>query len=194
MTRTRRLVALAGVLVLVSGGAASAARPKPKPPLCKLVGDGTGDVKTNNESLDITGGDIATNAKTITAVIRVKKLTKEDLTSPTGRYFEVSFAYEGRGQQINAVIDPMGTIKWAGGLGTGHFDTNRNEVRIHMPVDALIGRPQLKAGALLTNLMVRTDLGNPVFAMPTTGLILGDSAPGTKPYPVHAASCVRVGA
>ena len=191
MTRTRRLAALAAVLVLATGGAATAARAKPRP-LCNLVTDPAGDTKTGNESLDVVSGDIATDGKTLTVAIRVKKLTAEDLTSPTGRFYELSFQYDGAGQQINAVIDHLGQ-KWANGKGTGKFDVARNEVRIHIPVDSLIGRPALRPGALLTNLLVRTDIGNPVVPIPTTAMALGDSAKGTKSYPINALSCVRPG-
>jgi len=194
MTRTRRLVAVAAVLVLASGSAAAAAKakPKPPPPLCNLVTDPSGEVRTGNESLDIVSGDIATDGKTLTVVVRVKKLTAEDLTSPTGRFYELSFNYNGAGQQINAVIGAAGN-KWANGKGSGTVDVAKNEVRIHIPIDSLIGRPALKPGALLTNLLVKTDIGNPAPPFPTTLLALGDSAQGTKSYPINAASCVKPG-
>lgn len=196
---TRIVVAIVASAALAAGtGAAEAARPKPKP-LCNLVTDDKADVATGNQSLDIVSGDLATNAKTITAVIRVAKLTAEDTMSPTGRYFEFAFTYEGSGYAIKALLTPTGNI-WADGKGTGVVDTAKNEVRISMPIDQLTGHPVFKPGALITDMLIRTDVGNPAIketpflALPLTFLYAGDKAPSTKKYPINAASCVRVGA
>jgi len=194
MTRTRALALAALLTVTVTGtGTALAAKPKPKPPLCNLITDKSGDVASGDQSLDVIGGDIATTPKLITAVVRFAKLSAQDLNAPSGRYIEFSFAYEGRGQSLSVYIPPTGDPTWGKG-GTGKIDLAKNEIRMHLPVENLIGRPALKQGAVLTDLLVRADLGNPAYPIPTSMLLAGDSASGTKPYPVHAPSCVRVGA
>lgn len=192
MNRMRSLAVVAAVLVAAGGATAEAAKAKPKP-LCNLVTDKSGDVVTGNATLDVIGGDIATTPKMVTTVIRFAKLSEQDLMSPTGRFYEFAFTYEGRGQSLTASFDPLGKPTWGKG-GKGVVDVAKNEIRIHLPVDNLTGRPALKPGAVFTNLLVRSDLGNPAYPIPTTLLLAGDSAQGTKPYPVHAASCVRVGA
>lgn len=193
MTRMRTLAVVAAVLVAAGGATAeAAAKARPKP-LCNLVTDKPGDVVTGNATLDVVGGDIATTPKALTAVIRFAKLSEQDLMSPSGRFYEFAFTYEGRGQSITATFDPLGKPTWGNG-GTGVVDVAKNEIRIHVPVDNLTGRPALKAGAAFTNLLVRADLGNPAYPIPTSLLLAGDSAAGTKPYPIHAASCVKVGA
>lgn len=192
MNRMRTLAVVAVVLV-AAGGAVAEARSKPKPPLCNLVTDNTGDVVTGNATLDIVGGDVATTPKMLTAVIRFAKLSEQDLMSPSGRFYEFGFTYEGRGQSITASFDPLGKPTWGSG-GTGVVDVAKNEIRIHVPVDNLTGRPALKPGAAFTNLLIRADLGNPAYPIPSSLLLAGDSAAGTKAYPVHASSCVKVGA
>jgi hypothetical protein len=193
------IAVVAATMVAAGAGAATAAaRPKPKP-LCNLVTDAKGDVSTGNASLDVVGGDIASTPKMITAVIRVAKLTTEDLTSPTGRYYEFAFSYEGRGYALKALVSPTKTI-WGDGKGTGAFDTVKNEVRISVPVDKMTGSPAFKPGAMLGDLLIRADVGNPAveqtpsLALPMTFLYAGDSATGAKKYPINAASCVKVGA
>jgi hypothetical protein len=192
MTRMRTLALAAAVLVSAAGTVAEAA-PKAPPKLCNLVTDAGGDVLTGNKTLDVVGGDIATNAKTVTAVIRFAKLSQQDLTSPTGRFYEFTFSYDGRGQSLSVTLDALGTPTWTQG-GTGVIDLAKNEIRMHLPVDNLIGRPVLKPNAPLADLLIRTDLGNPAVPFPSSFLLAGDTAKGTKAYPVNAPSCVKVGA
>lgn len=192
----KRTLALAAAVALAAGAggtAAAAPRPKPKPKLCNLVTDKAADVLTGNQSLDVVSGDIATNTKKITAVIRFTKLAQQDLTSPTGRLVEFTFAYEGRGQSLAVYLDPLGVPAWQNGA-EGKIDLAKNEIRITQAVDNLTGRPALKSGAAFTNLLIRADLGNPAYPIPSSFLLAGDSAPGTKPYPIHAPSCVVIGA
>ena len=193
MIPKRTLALVAAVALAAAGSGVAAAAPRSKPKLCNLVTDKGGDVTTGNQSLDVVSGDIATTPKLITAVIRFTKLAQQDLTSPTGRYLEFTFAYEGRGQSLAVYLDPTGAPTWQKGA-TGKIDLAKNEVRITLPVDNLTGRPTLKTGAVFTNLLIRTDIGNPAYPIPSSFLLAGDAATGTKPYPIHAPSCVVVGA
>src|SRR5436309_3219817 len=102
--RTRRSIAcvalLAVALTAPSAMAATKKKPAPKPkPVCHLIVDKASDSgpDTNaaggsaaassvyDSSLDIVGGDVASDGKTITAVIRVAKLTTSDSMAPLGR-------------------------------------------------------------------------------------------------------------
>lgn len=67
---------------------------------CNLLRDPSGDTQSvtpdNDAELDLVGGDIATNATTLTAVIRLATLTKEDVTEPAGRIYELDFTANGK--------------------------------------------------------------------------------------------------
>ena len=167
--RTALLVSLISVGT-VAGVAEAAPKPKPKPKPCKLVTDPANDTfaaryqETANElgapvpygpqedTLDILSVDIASNAKTLTAVIRVKKLGTA-ATSPGGISFDVNFTIpDGTAPlYLRAVAAAGATPTFEGGTktsavattvankladGTGVLDTKTNEIRIHVPIAA----------------------------------------------------------
>src|SRR5262245_27463636 len=97
--RTRRVIASITILTLAVGAptALGATKPKPKPkpkPVCNLVTDPAGDASLlagasgqgYDASLDIISADVASDGKTITAVVRVKTLAKpaNDTAAPLG--------------------------------------------------------------------------------------------------------------
>ena len=183
-----------------SADAAVKKKPTPKP-LCQLVTDPSGDVKTSDASIDLLSADVASNKDTITVVFRVAKLTADDTLAPTGRFYSLSFTTpDGLGNSITAQLTPTGNI-WNGGsppstsTGTGVVDVAKNEVRVSVPIDRLVGHPLFKPGTLLTNLVARADYGNPVLAAQTSLGLLGDvtTKENAKSYPIGAASCVAVG-
>ncbi|HEX8004146.1 MAG TPA: hypothetical protein VF519_15770 [Mycobacteriales bacterium] len=189
------LVAAAAVAIAAQSGAVAATRPKPKP-LCNLVTDKPGDLTTGTKSLDIVGADIVSDGKRLTVVVRLAKLAAvgSEPTSPTGGYFEFQFTHNGAGQKLFAQITAAGSKFGPGAGAKGAFDLARNEVRITVNANELFGSPVLRQGDLLTNFVVSTDIGNPVYDSGSTLYMAGDVANGYKPYPVGAASCVKLGA
>jgi len=105
---------------------------------CHLVTDATDDAKTpanaNDPSLDITSADIATNKKSMTAVIRVAKLTSSaDSQAPLGRSWQIKMAVPGAnaGQLILAVTDgPFGPRDGDGLGGTVKLDPATNSISV----------------------------------------------------------------
>jgi hypothetical protein len=194
--RVRPLLAAALAAPLAAHGAVAvaAARPKPKPPLCNLVTDTAGDVATGAQSLDIKSADVATDGRTVTGVIRLTKALKPttDSASPTGGFYSISFTYNALGYTLYAHITPKGE-EYGPGKGRGTYDLTKNEIRIHVSPGDMAGKPVFKPGALLTDLVVRTDVGDPAIPQGTTLYVAGDTATGNKPYPVGYPSCVKVG-
>ena len=94
--------ALAAALVAsvtAAGVAGAATKPKLKP-ACHLIADASGDApffgpSPSDDTLDITSGDIATNAKTLTGVVRVKNLTATSTSTYTGQTYYVQFSVPG---------------------------------------------------------------------------------------------------
>ena len=193
----RQTLAVSAALALAAAGAAHAAPARPKPkPVCNLVTDPANDTFTGAKSLDILSADVATDGKVVTGVIRFAKLVKptEEPASPTGGFYQLQFTYNGSGHVLTAHITPKGEEYGPTGKSTGKYDLAKNEVRIHVKATELAGSPVFKPGSLLTNFVVRTDIGNPTVPVGSTFQILGDSASGNKPYPVGYPSCVRPGA
>lgn len=193
---TRTTLAVSAALALAAAGAAQAApRPKPKPPLCNLVTDPAADVATGAKSLDIVSADVATDGRIVTGVIRLAKAAApgSDTSSPTGGFYQLQFTYNGTGHNLTAHVTPAGQVYGPDGKGKGTFDVAKNEVRIHVKPSDLAGAPVFKPGALLTNFVVRTDVGNPTLPVGSTFHLAGDTASGNKVYPVAHPSCVRPG-
>lgn len=194
---TRTTLATAVALGLAAAGAADAAPARAKPrPLCNLIVDAPNDVATGAKSLDVVSADVVTDGRVVTGVIRIAKLAApaSDPLSPTGGFFQLQFTYNGTGHVLTAHVTPAGEVYGPDGKGTGKFDTAKNEVRIHVKPADLAGGPVFKPGALLTDFVVRTDVGNPTVPVGTTFQAAGDTATGNKPYPVGHPSCVRPGA
>ena len=214
--RMRPIIVVSCVLAVATSGVAVAApktKPKPKPP-CNLVVDKANDLisagivdpslsaasRPYDPALDVVSADIANDANTVTAVIRVAKLTVGDPLAPTGRFYRLAYTMRstGQGGQLYVQVTPTGTL-WQQGAGTGVLDTARNEVRISVPISRLVGHPLFKPGDALEKIVVQTDLAIPAAPadLPTgigpTFQLLGDSANGPKPYPVGTPTCVKVG-
>ena len=207
-------LALAGAVGLgtvLAGGAVAA----PKP-VCNLVDDpkddtfllrtqdGVGAYGPQEDALDIVSADIATNAKTLTGVIRVKSLAAGPSTSPGGASYDINFTTPSSPSPlyVRAVVPRAGeptaeagsresfvitSISAPLGTGTVVVDKAKNEVRFSFPLDHFKAVGGLKRGAKLT------------FGDVTTGrsagsrAVFSDAASGSKSYTVGAPSCVPVG-
>ena len=212
MTSPARVV-LAGALgvsVLAAGGALAA----PPKPVCKLVEDAAGDTfllrsqdgagafGPQDDGMDIVSADLASNAKTLTGVIRVKKLGAS--TSPGGVSFDINFlsAASESPLYVRAVVPSSGTptaeagsresllvtsVSAPLGAGTVVVDQAKNEVRFSFPLSHFTPVGGLKAGSKLS------------FGDVTTGRAAGtravfaDVSTTAKTYTVGAPSCVVPG-
>ena len=208
--RTAAVLALAASVV--AGGAAVAA-PKAKP-ACNLftdqAGDGTGFLLTdqnylpNDPQLDILSGDVASDGKRITAVLRLSALDKTDSNAPTGRTYYVNFGIADVELNLSAAVDSDGATTFQAGyqdtasragLGavTGVLDTAKKEVRITAPLSIFAEKLPLKAG---TKLEYVEGLAQRYVGNRTAGRGVTPSADATDPgssYTIGAPSCVAVG-
>jgi hypothetical protein len=217
------------VLALLPVGAASSAlavtRPKPKP-VCNIMVDDTGDASYNNVpgdgNDDIVSGDLASNGKTITAVIRLASLAQPDPMAPTGQGFFVRWNAKGSDNQLflSARTFPTGTqfaygysgadptsginTSYTLGAATGVVDTAKKEIRI--------SAPNASFAAAGSKLPLNTKLLSPVAEayriagqgvvpsqtvggqrVPIGGLLLMFDDAAGKSYVVGTPSCVTPG-
>lgn len=208
-------VAVTGSLVLSSlvAGGAVAAPAKPKP-VCNLFtdakGDGTGllltdrDYLPNDPQLDILSGDVASDGKTITAVLRLADLQKTDANAPTGRTYYVNFGVGEVELNLSAAVDSDGSATYnAGyqdtasraGLGavTGVLDLAKKEVRIHAPLTIFKDKAVLKAAGRLDYVegLAQRYIGNRTAGRGVTPS--ADTTESGKSYTLGAPSCVVPG-
>lgn len=227
MKLVRPAVALA-TLACLAGGVTANAATKPKP-VCNLVPDASGDANgvdlgspvpattagSSIPALDITSVDVASDKKTITAVVRVKQLSAKSSTAPTGMSWNAQFTVGETTFFFGAHANPTGALSYdaayestgtnslyANGSVTGVFDSAKNEVRITAPI-SLLEQESIKLGTKITAIEGAT---GPEIAIPdATGLFGGgailegntyisDTASGGKDYTSGALSCVKPGA
>ena len=163
--------------------------------MCNLVVDpATDGPPSGDTSLNILSADVATNATTITAVIRVQKLMDPDLTAPEGRFYQVQFSGSSAqtGHVLYAVLGPQGD-SFEGGAGKGVVDTTKNEVRISVPLSFWSGASALVPGPPFHDFTVYADLSSVAEPIPTTFTTLGDTATSKASYIPGTPSCVTVG-
>lgn len=208
--RLLRPVLAAGLLgLLATAGLAGAA---PAKPVCNLVqdlkGDGTGFVFTdedylpNNPQLDLISGDIATQGKTITAVIRTDQLALSDANSPTGRAYYANFLVGEAQLFLSAALDGAGAATFTGGFtetrrtslgaATGVIDVAKKEVRISAPLSLFAEKAKITNGTKIQdlNLLAQRYVGHRSAGGATPS---ADDALGGKTYVAGAKSCVAVG-
>lgn len=219
MKLARPALCLALVASVAAAGAAGAVtKPKPKPkPVCNLVKDPAGDASAqpplpNDDSLDIISADVASDAKSFTAVIRVKNVSATGL-SQLGGDLQVQFdlagavapvwigynnsAYGGQAFQYGVIGQGQAGSTAPTGDATGVIDTVKNEIRMTVPVADLNGLGKAKPGAKVSNINVATSQVAGVAPNPT-GVYAFDSLPvddaaGTKSYIAGYPSCVKPG-
>lgn len=201
-TSLRTVVAASMVgAVAFTGGALAA--PKDKP-VCNLITDPAGDTTGPSSALDLVSGDVASNGKTFTGVIRTAALAESDLSSPTGIAWGLRFttpssdlplyllATKFNGSEAEFTYGEVnGSRLMELGVGKGVIDLAKKEVRIHVPTKGL----GVKAGSKITELQAqgRRATGNPNAVTLYTNADTSDPSTA-KPYTVNAGSCVKPGA
>ena len=219
----RTAISLALLSALAAGGVSSAtAAPKPS---CNVITDATGDAVYNNvpgdNAEDIVSGDLASDGKTLTAVVRVKALAYPDPQWAPGHVYSVSFGLKGmsadeifvaartypQGVQYilgHRALDPTSGINtsYKDADVTGAIDTGKGEVRITVPVSALAKLGKISKGTVIKGATAKTEriAGQGVVPsqdaggtrVPLGGLLLQeDISDGGKAYTVGAKSCVK---
>lgn len=206
------LLTLAGVATHSSAAA----------PICNLVVDPPGDVNNTIQGpaafpedggLDLLGGDVASNAKSITAVIRV---ASDPGTSPLyAKRFIVDFAVAGLKNRpaLAVAFTPQGTTYSGGYWGETASSTGGpgyvypaaitatgkvvgKEIFITVPLEQFAGVPEIgaiKKGAKISNIKVSSNRRVPVVLQVTGQLFTADEATGKKTYAAGAKSCVTIG-
>ena len=153
ITRPALCLALAST-VAAAGTASAAAKPRPKP-VCHVVtdpaGDATGFLVTSSplpsdDHLDILSADIASDAKNVTAVIRLKAVGA-DSTSPTGGTVYFNFSIAATKVFLAAVLDGATATYEAGDFtgpsgqrhrvadATGFIDPKTSSIHITTPAN-----------------------------------------------------------
>jgi hypothetical protein len=216
----RPVLCLALVASVTAAGAAGAVtKPKPKPlkPVCNLVTDPAGDATPqaplpNDDSLDILSADIASDAKSFTAVIRVKNVAAQGL-SQLGSDLQVDFdlagaeatvwmgynnsAYGGQAFQYGVIGKGDAGSTSPTGDAVGIIDTAKNEIRITVPVADMNALGKAKPGAKVSNITVSSSqvagiAPNPSGVYAFNSLPV-DDASATKSYVAGYPSCVKPG-
>jgi hypothetical protein len=207
--RFRGILAAGSCLVVVVTAGVAGAAPRAAAPLCKLLTDPANDStlpgRPYDASLDIVSADVANDAKTLTAVLRLAKLTADDVMAPTGRFYTVRWVYKSTGVngQLSVEISPTGTATWGGVGARTVVDLVKSELRISAPIDGLSGHPLFAPTERLVGIGAVSDLGVPVVPSDSapnlqTGVTVvgagGDDGTSKAEYPVGARSCVKPGA
>ena len=207
--RTRPALAIALAASVVLGGAVASAAPKVKP-VCNLLVDAKDDAKgflvtepgpvpVSDPNLDILSADLATDAKKITAVIRLAAMDATDPMSPGGHAFYLNFSVNGVPFYLNADNDAtLGRSFSVGGFdaegfrasfgeASGVFDVMKKEIRITAPLSALTGAGKVKPGATIDGIEA---LAQRLAVVLTPS---ADDAVASATYKAQAPSCVAVG-
>ena len=179
--------------------------------VCKIVKDGTGDaegiVPGPDDALDIVSGDVATNTKTVTGVIRLKKYAETDTNAPMGRVYYMHWVAPGTPDilYVSASVDPVTGVTYdygyLGSLGigtyeklgdaTGKIDVAKNEIRIHAPISGFKGHgAKMAPKASLKSLRATSTY---LIGVLGSGLVSDADEATDKTYVMSTPSCVTVG-
>ncbi|HUR14249.1 MAG TPA: hypothetical protein VM097_07115 [Mycobacteriales bacterium] len=211
-----RTLVLALVTSLALPALGAAAAPKKPKLICNMVLDDKGDpyvlrqqpdAKQADDALDLVSADIASNATTMTMVIRLAKLAVPPATSPVGGTYQVTFTLSGNDETLYYALvstDPSGapfsefgtrdalpavtSVATVLGTPTAVVDLAKSQVRASWPLSLFGSGVTLKKGVTkvfpVEVTAGRGTHGRGVFA---------DDATGSKGYPLGAPSCVTVG-
>lgn len=222
MTTSLLRVAVAGALTAIAVGSGAASALTKVAPTCNLVEDPKDDTFAlryqetvrdlggpaaygpGEPALDIVSADVAADAKTLTAVLRVNKLAKAAQTAPGGLSFRVQFSSpteEDENMYLSASTTgttdtfTAGTRAITANLSTkladatGVFDLAKSEVRISVPL-ATFAAAGVKAGTILSFAGLDQTSAR---LTPTGSSSFADVARSEKVYKVGAPSCVVPG-
>lgn len=221
LVKVRSALLVLALLPALGGGVAQAAAAKK---VCNIVQDETGDAVLvavpGNDSDDIVSADLASDGKTLTAVVRTAGYTNPDPEAPLGRHYLVELDAKGADTTLflSARTYPQGTKFFYGysgvnvvvntsytqGEAQGFVDAAKHEVHISVPVSVFKdhGAKFLKGTKVTpTKVTVYRMLGQgvvpsqqvgPVWA-PLGGLSEGFDEASGKSYVVGTKSCVTPG-
>jgi hypothetical protein len=210
----RRPVLALGVvtaLCAATGVAAAATKPAPKPkPVCNLIVDPKGDAdggffsSSSVPAWDVVSGDVASDAKSFTTVIRVDKLAKSSNDDPVGSQWRMDFAIADKKLFTQASSTPFGD-KFSFGYvdstshsvadsgATGVFDLVKNEVRVSVPLSTVDGQTKVTPGTKITGLEAQAgDYVNTAGGSPSLSNA-ADTGTAAKAYAAGTPSCVVPG-
>lgn len=227
--KVRATILVLSLAAVGVAGPALAAVKKPVKTVCNLVRDDKGDEAVSvvgpgvpgSSNEDIVSGDIATNATTLTTVVRTAALAQPDPEAPLGQAFMFFFTTKGGDRLWYTSVStyPEGTAyEWGyretglGGLnanyvlgtGKGVVDAAKKEVRMSLPLAALhAAGANTSKGSKISGLSIETRrvLGQGVTGSPSAGgsqlplsgsRLLFDDASGVS-YLIGTPSCVRPG-
>jgi hypothetical protein len=215
MHRPKALIAFA--LILAAAAPASAARkPPPKPKVrkavCNLVTDPGGDAAypaaqaPSQPALDIVGGDVVSDLKQVTAVIRLGGPGAADQTigwtmrfrfAVAGNAYYLAGSYDPVSSAVNGITYDWGIYDAKGGLYKpqghvgGKFDSTKHELHVTaLFADLHVSFPD---SALVNGL----GIGVWSYPVPYFGIGLAqltDSAESAKTYNANWPSCIKAGA
>jgi hypothetical protein len=223
---SRRTAAALGAVLLAAGLTVPAAAAKPP---CRLIPDDAGDASWGDDAPgggipgsaadDVLSADLASDGRTLTAVLRLAALPPQDPEAPLGRRYLVHMAPAGAKSLIylGATRGPLGTTFDYGyltvdaggtstmplGRGTGRFDDARREVHVSAPTSGFRSRGTIRRGThlvsptavvqrqLVTGALPNVPLAGATVPLGTLGLVF-DRAQG-RTYVVGTPTCVRVG-
>lgn len=225
-TRTTLAVTIAGA-ALLAPVAHAAAKPTVKV-VCNLITDAAKDTFAvraqdgtapgpQEDGLDILSMDVASDAKVLTAVVRVAKLATTVQSAPNGIDFRIAFTLPGqdptKGNFFLNARTASGTPSFLLGFrtvvaqgqsttakladGTGTFDLAKNEVRFSVPVSAVkSGDVALATGSVLSFAGLDQTSARQAAVNPATGIgtaTFADVAATENTYKAGAKSCVIPG-
>jgi hypothetical protein len=226
MRRTPFILATLLTTSALAVGGAHAAAPKPT---CKVISDVAGDVSVEtpgtsapaDDSDDLLWADVASNAKSITAVLHMKGLAYPDPNWLFGRSYSVNFQLKGNdfdelfltartfpeGVQYHlghrATLPPLGSSSNVyDAVVTGSIDTAKGEIRITAPMSELAKLGKAPKGAPLKGLNATVErlAGQGVVGSQTVNgnrIPLGgfryaaDASDKSKPYALGTPSCLK---
>jgi hypothetical protein len=197
----------------------AAAEAGPARPVCQLVTDPAGDVADlPGDSLDVISADVASDGRTLTGVIRVKKYDEVSLDSALGRVYTIAFKGAGLSEMYLVARNNAKAARDSGGLvpnnpetfgygsgivtrtglgpARGVIDAVTSEIRISVSAESLraSGLGTLRKGGKISSITVDTRRARS--GLPLQGMdppLPGDQATTSRTYTVGAPSCVQVG-
>ena len=219
--RLRSSLIAAAIALTGFDGSAQAA------PVCNLIVDAEGDdtvvATPSDASTDLVSGDVASDATTLTAVLRVKKLANPNPRAPFGQSYFMVFNVKGSPDPLFVSaglyptgnefiygyqgVDPTNGINTSYKLGDalGNVDLDKGELRIHVSLNAFAEKAKLTKGTKVSGMigesrvfagqrLVPSQSVGPSPRIPLGGFTLTvDTAEATKSYELGTPSCVAVG-